>query len=444
VLAEVGGGVGFGLSGAGTTDADLLGGISIELVDPDARPYSSFQFIAWLEDEVQRHPLLEELSFRGGRFGPGGDAISVDLFGQDSITLKAAAEDLKARLAVFPEVSALDDTLSFDKEELVLNLTPQGQALGFVIDDLGRALRDRLNGIEAATWPDGAREASVRVVLPKGELTADFLDRTLMRAPDGQYVPLADIVTVERRDGFAAVFRENGAQVVTVSGDLAEDDPDRAALIDRTLRDDIIPAVEAAHGVATRESGSAADEARFLSGAMQGLILSLIGIFLCLAWIFGSWTRPIVVMVVIPFGLIGAILGHWHWGVPMSMFSIVGLIGMAGIIINDSIVLVDTVDEYADRRGLFPAIVDGVADRFRAVFLTTATTVLGLAPLLFEGSSQAEFLKPTVITLAYGLGFGMVLVLIVTPCVLAIQGDVGMALKSARRMARRPFRRRAV
>jgi multidrug efflux pump subunit AcrB len=444
VLAEVGGGVGFGLSGAGSTDADLLGGISIELVDPDRRPYSSFQFIAWLEEEVQSHPLLEELSFRGGRFGPGGDAISVDLFGQDSATLKAAAEDLKARLSVFPEVSALGDSLAYDKEEFLLNLTPKGQALGFAIDDLGRALRDHLNGIEAATWPDGTREASVRVVLPKGELTADFLDRTLMRSPAGQFVPLADIVRVERRDGFAAVFRENGAQVVTVSGDLAEDDPDRAALIDRTLRDEIIPAVEAAHGVATRESGSAAEEARFLSGAMQGLILSLIGIFLCLAWIFGSWTRPLVVMVVIPFGLIGAILGHWHWGVPMSMFSIVGLIGMAGIIINDSIVLVDTVDEYAAKRGLFPAIVDGVADRFRAVFLTTATTVLGLAPLLFERSSQAEFLKPTVITLAYGLGFGMVLVLVVTPCVLAMQGDAGMALRSARRMARRPFRRRVM
>ncbi len=436
VLAEIGGGVGAGLAGAAATDADLLGGISIELVSPDQRPYSSFQFVGWLEEEVQRHPLLQDLSFRGGRFGPGGAAISVDLFGQDSATLKAAAEDMKARLAAFPEVSGLEDSLAFDKEELVLTLTPQGRALGFAIGDLGRSLRDRLGGIEAATWPDGARQASVRVVLPQGELTADFLDRTLMRSPAGLYVPLADIVTVDRREGFASVVRENGAQVVTVSGDLAEDDPARAALVDRSLRDEIIPAVEAAYGVATRFSGSAAQEARFLSGAAQGLILSLVGIYLCLAWIFGSWTRPAVVMVVIPFGTIGAVLGHWLWGVPMSMFSIVGLIGMAGIIINDSIVLVDTVDEYAERRGLFPAIVDGVADRFRAVFLTTSTTVLGLAPLLFETSSQAQFLKPTVITLAYGLGFGMVLVLIVTPCVLAMQADAGMALRSLRRMVR--------
>jgi multidrug efflux pump subunit AcrB len=433
VLAEVGGGAGRGLASAETKDADLLGGISIELVDPDARPYSSFQFIAQLEEEIRRAPLLEELSFRGGRFGPGGDAISIDLYGSDAAGLKAAAEDLKAQLAQFPEVSALEDSLAYDKEELILNLTAQGQALGFAIDDLGRALRDRLNGIEAATYPDGPRTAAIRVELPAGELTADFLDRTQMRAPSGVYVPLADVVTVERQAGFSSVVRENGLQVVTVSGDLAEDDADRAALVDRQMRDVIIPAIESTHGVASRLSGAAAEEGRFLSGALQGLILSLIGIYLCLAWIFESWTRPMVVMSVIPFGLVGAIFGHWHWGIPMSMFSIVGMIGMAGIIINDAIVLISTTDEYAAKRGMKPAIVDAVADRFRPVLLTTATTVLGLAPLLFERSSQAEFLKPTIVTLAYGLGFGMVLVLLVIPALLAAQVDIGRALQAARR-----------
>ena len=436
VMAEIGGGAGRGLASAETKDADLLGGISIELVSPDARPYSSFQFITDLEAEIRRAPLLEELSFRGGRFGPGGDAISIDLYGTDAVGLKAAAEDLKAQLAQFPEVSALEDSLAYDKEELILNLTAQGQALGFAIDDLGRALRDRLNGIEAATYPDGPRAASIRVELPAGELTADFLERTQLRAPSGIYVPLADVVTVVRQAGFSSVVRENGLQVVTVSGDLAEDDADRAALVDAQMRDVIIPAVESTHGVATRLSGSAAEEARFLGGALQGLILSLIGIYLCLAWIFESWTRPMVVMSVIPFGLVGAIFGHWHWGIPMSMFSIVGMIGMTGIIINDAIVLISTVDEYAVRRGVKPAIVDAVADRFRPVLLTTATTVLGLAPLLYERSSQAEFLKPTIVSVSYGLGFGMVLVLLVIPALLAVQVDIGRALRSGRRALR--------
>jgi predicted RND superfamily exporter protein len=140
-------------------------------------------------------------------------------------------------------------------------------------------------------------------------------------------------------------------------------------------------------------------------------------------------------MSVIPFGLIGAIHGHAVWDVPMSMFSVVGLIGMSGIIINDAIVLISTVDDYAETRPLRSAIVDAVADRLRPVMLTTATTVLGLAPLLYETSRQAQFLKPTVITLCYGLAFGMVLVLVIVPTLLAVQKDVGAALRSMRRAA---------
>jgi predicted RND superfamily exporter protein len=148
--------------------------------------------------------------------------------------------------------------------------------------------------------------------------------------------------------------------------------------------------------------------------------------------------RPLVVMSVIPFGLIGAIWGHHVWAIPMSMFSIVGLIGMSGIIINDSIVLVSTVDEYAAQRGLIPAIIDAVSDRLRPVFLTTATTVLGLAPVLYERSNAALFLKPTVITLVYGLGFGLAIVLIVVPALLAVQLDFGRYLRALRRGLRAP------
>ncbi|MDE0698567.1 MAG: efflux RND transporter permease subunit, partial [Boseongicola sp.] len=140
----------------------------------------------------------------------------------------------------------------------------------------------------------------------------------------------------------------------------------------------------------------------------------------------------LVVMAIIPFGLVGAVWGHYLWNVPLSMFSVVGLIGMIGIIINDSIVLVTTVDEYADERGIVAAIVDGASDRLRPVFLTTATTVLGLAPLLYETSKDAQFLKPTVITLAYGLGFGLVLVLLIVPALLAVGHDIGRHVRALR------------
>lgn len=433
IMAEIGGGSGRGLASADTKDADQLGGISIELIDADDRNYSSFAYVSDLQDEVRAHPKMEEISFRGGRFGPGGDALSVELFGAEAVVLKAAAEALKTALMIYPEVSALEDNLAYDKEELILSLTPQGQALGFEIDALGRSLRDRLNGVEAATYPDGLRTATIQIEVPAHELTADFLESLQLRSPAGFYVPLADIVTVERRSGFSTIRRENGLRLVTVSGDLAEDDVARAAEIQQVLSAEILPEIEQRFGVTSRQSGLAEQQRDFLGDAQLGLIFCLLGIYMVLAWVFASWSRPVVVMVVIPFGLIGAIYGHDLWGVPLSMFSIVGMIGMTGIIINDSIVLVSTIDQYSQKRGLYPAIIDAVADRLRPVMLTTATTVLGLAPLLYERSSQAAFLRPTVITLVYGLAFGMVLVLVLVPAVLAVQADFGRQFAALRR-----------
>ena len=440
VLGLAGGNAGRGLPGAEVKDDDLLGAISIELIDPDLRPWSSFEFLAAIEEEVRRLPRLEELSFRGARFGPAGDALSVQLTGAEAPELKAAAEALKSALAAFPPVSALEDNLSYDKSELILRLTPQGEALGFTVDTLGRSLRERLNGIEAATYPDGPRSAAIRVELPESELTADFLDRSYLRAPSGVWLPLADVVSVESRSGFSTVRRVNGLRLVTVTGDISEDDPAAAAEVQRVLTAEILPRIAEDHGVGWRQSGLAEQEGDFLSDALLGLMLCLIGIYLCLSWIFASWTRPLVVMSVIPFGLVGAIWGHYVWEVPLSMFSVVGLIGMSGIIINDSIVLVTAVDEYAQDRPMHRAIIDGTSDRLRAVVLTTLTTVLGLAPLLYETSSQALFLKPTVITLAYGLGFGLVLVLLVVPALMAAQADIGRAFRSLRRGVTAPRR----
>lgn len=436
VLTELGGTTGRGLAGQDTKTPDQLGSIAIELIDADLRSYTSFQFVGDLQDEVRRLPKLETVSFRGWRSGPGGDSLDIQIFGAESEDLKAAAEGLKARLAQYPEISALEDNLAYDKEELVLELTAQGQALGFTIDAMGRVLRNRLNGIEAATYPDGPRSATIRVELPTDELTADFLDRTFLRAESGEYVPLADIVTVTSQTGFSTVRRENGVRLVSVTGDISEDDPARAEEIDQILTETILPEIEQDYGVATKKSGLAEQEANFLNDAMTGFLLCLLGIYLVLAWVFSSWTRPMVIMMIIPFGLVGTIYGHAAWDVPLSMFTVVGLIGMTGIIINDSIVLVSTIDEYAKDRGLVPAIVDGAADRLRPILLTTLTTVLGLAPLLFEGSRHAQFLKPTVITLCYGLGVGMVIVLLVVPSLMAMQADLARQMTAFKRALR--------
>jgi multidrug efflux pump subunit AcrB len=432
-ISQVGGTSGRGLVGDELKEPDQLGSFDVELIDPDLRPYSAQAFIAALQEEVVSHPSLEVLSFRSAGAGPEGEALEVGLSGADARTLKEASEALQRALARFPNVSGLEDTLAYDKDELILSLTPLGAALGFTLDGLGAELSARLTGVEAARFPAGARTARVQVRLPEAERTADFLVRARVQAPEGGWVSLADVVTAEARAGFSSVRRENGVQVVTVSGAIAEDDPAAAVQVMEELRTRILPAIAEAHAVDWHLAGLAEQERDFLSDALVGFVLCLIGIYLTLAWVFASWTRPLVVMAVIPFGLVGTFYGHWSWGLPMSIFTVVGVIGMTGIIINNAILLVAAIDGHAARRALVPSIVDAACDRLRPIILTSLTTVIGLAPLLYEGSQQALFLKPTVITLVYGLGIGVVLVLLIVPALVAVQRDVAMAGASMRR-----------
>lgn len=435
-LAKLGGGSGRGLASSEAKETDQLGSFTVELIDPDLRPYTQQEFISAWRDEIRSPPLLEELKFRGERSGPGGDAISVELSGASARDLKEASETLRAELAALAGVSSLEDSMPYDKPELVLRLTPKGEALGFSTEGLGAELRARLAGVTAAEFVTDGRETEIEVALAETHLDAGFLDRAYVPLPsgDGATVALSEIVSVEERQGFASIKRLDGRRIVEVTGEVVDDAALRAA-VDRALTERILPDLAAVYGVTYELGGLKKQEREFLGEALLGFGLCLLGIYLTLSWIFASWSRPFVVMLVIPFGLIGAILGHYWHGVPLSMFSVVGLIGMAGIIINDSIVLITTIDEKTPRRAVFEAVVEGAADRLRAVMLTTLTTVGGLAPLLFETSRQAQFLKPTIITLCYGLGFGMILVLLLTPAFVLIQHDIGRMLKSARRMA---------
>ena len=350
-LSQVGGTAGRGLSSDDVKDPDQLGAIDIELIDPDLRPYSSYEFVAMVEEEVVRAPLLETLSFRSWGQGPGGDALDVTLTGGDARTLKAAAEAVKTALAPNAIVSGLEDTLAYDKTELVLELTPLGQRLGFTIDAVGAELFARLSGIEAAEFAQGARTMTVRVGLPEDEITADFLDRTRLRSPDGDLVALDAIVTLESQLGFSKLSRENGLRVVSVSGDVSEDDPAAAAALTRDLEEVILPDIAERFAVEYAFAGLAQQERDFLGDALVGFTLCLIGIYLTLAWVFESWFRPLVVMAIIPFGFIGTIWGHWHWDLALSIFTVVGLIGMTGIIINNAIVLITTVEQHGRGHG---------------------------------------------------------------------------------------------
>jgi len=437
-VAKIGDSVGRRLASADDRDEDLLGGLRVELIDSDSRPYSAFQFIADWEAEIRTLPLLETLALRGERSGPGGDAIEVELSGGDLDTLKQASLAVQAALSRFPSVSALEDSLAFGKPELRLELTPLGEDLGFTTSMVARELRDRLAGVTALEFARGPRSAEILVETAEETLDAAYLDTARLKTPAGGFVPLHEIASFREVPGYVTIPRENGLSTVTVTGDIAGDD---AAMVSEALAGEILPAIAAQFGIDYRLAGLAEDEGEFLSDAMLGGLLALLAIYLTLAWIFASWSQPLLIILVVPFSLVGMIWGHYWMGVSMSMFSVVGMIGMMGIIVNDSIVLTTAVNEATPRRAVMPAIIDATAGRLRAVLLTTLTTVCGLAPLLFETSRQAQFLKPTVITLVFGLGFGMVLVLVVTPALLAIEHDVRRSFRALSRLSQARRRR---
>ena len=422
-MSQIGGNEGRGISGSENKEKDLLGSFTVELIDADLRPYSSFAYLAAFQDEVNKSALLETISFRRWGSGPGGDGVSINLIGTDSFNLKKAAEELKGVLSAYPEVSALEDTQSYDKTEYIITLTDRGKKLGFTIEEVGSQLGDRLNGLEALTFLKGNKSGKIMLELSEEDLKGDFIFTSKVRSKAGHFASLSDIVDIVSRYGFSSITREDGQKLVNVTGDLSEEDPERAAFVATKIKEEILPNLESNFGIITQVSGLAEQEKRFLNEAFIALIICILGIYLTLAWVFASWTRPLIIMIIIPFGLIGALWGHYVYGISLSMFSIIGLIGMTGIIINDSIVLISTYNEYRNRMDNMTAILRATCNRLRPILLTTLTTVFGLAPLLFENSRDAQFLKPTVITLVFGLGFGMIILLILVPSLVAIQSD---------------------
>ena len=412
------------IAGTENRDKDLLGSFTVELIDADSRPYSSFTYLAALQDEVNKSPLLETMSFRRWGSGPGSDGISINLTGSDPKNLKAAAEQLKASLSPYQEVSALEDNQGYDKTEYIMTLTDHGKKLGFTIDGVGRQLSDRLNGIESLTFLRGNKTGKIILELDKEDSKGDFIYNAKVRSNSGNYGSLSDIVTIKSQYGFSSVTREDGQKLITVTGQLSEEDAEQAELVKDSIANEILPTIEENFGVISNLTGLAEQERRFLGEALIAFLLCVLGIYLTLAWVFASWSRPMVIMLIIPFGLIGALWGHYVYGIALSMFSIIGLIGMTGIIINDSIVLISTFNEYRKKMDNLGAITKATCDRLRPILLTTLTTVFGLAPLLFEQSRDAQFLKPTVITLVFGLGFGMLILLIIVPVFIAVQHDL--------------------
>ncbi len=398
---------------------DQLAGLVVELTPPDHRSVRNRTFIQRWRERVELPAGVENFSITERRSGPPGRDLSVRLTGTDTARVKAAALALAEALEAMPGVSDVEDDLPYGREQMVVRLTPQARVLGLTAAGLGAQLRAAFDGRRAEIFQRGTDEVEVRVMLPDDErrrLTG-LLDGQL-KAPNGGFVPVATLVRTESRQGFE-VIRHADARLAVEVGAEVDEDTNNANRIMAALERDTLPELARRYGIQYEYTGRAEEQQETLGDMKIGLVLGLALIYLVLAWVFGSYGWPIVVMSIIPFGLVGALFGHWVMGLDLTILSLFGLFGLSGIVVNDSIILVSF---YRDLRvrglPLDEAVEEAACQRLRAVLLTSLTTIAGLTPLLFERSLQAQFLIPMATSVAFGLMAATVLVLIVIPVLL--------------------------
>ena len=408
---------------------DNVGGVTLELVPSDERTIRTNRVVEEWRRQIRPAAGVESLTVVGQTGGPPGREIDIRLSGSDIVRLKQAAREVKALLARYPGVSDIEDNLPYGKVEEVLGVTPRGRALGFTTESVAFQVRDAFQGAIARRFARGDEEVLVRVQFPRGTADSAALANLYLRSPSGAEVALSEVVERKAKRGFSRIRREDGLRQVSVTGEVDETVTSNAKVLSALERDGI-GRIARRHGAELRFAGKAEEEADTLADMKMGVAIGLVTIYIILAWVFASFSRPVVVMLIIPFGLIGAIYGHWMMGFDINILSLIALVGLAGIVVNDSIILVSTIDERIEGgEGLHDAIVNGSRDRLRAVILTSATTIGGLLPLMFERSFQAQFLIPMALTITFGLMVTTVLVLVVVPALIAIQSDLGAGLR---------------
>ena len=425
--AKFGGG-----TGRNSRDSDQRARIDIELVPPDQRGFTASEFSRIWRRNIRQPAEVEKLSLRSSRHGSAGQDIRIRLGGSDLPTLKLASLQLQKALTSIPGVRDAGDDIPYGNEQLVFSLTPLGQSLNLKMADIADQLRHITDGFRVQTLTEGIDEVDMQVLM--AEADGDLLHSLSIRMPSGDYAPLADIVSWEKRQGFDAIPHENGATALYVEADLEENAEISVADLTAALKGGILAELRGDYGVEASFAGSQSDQRQTLSEMLVGLAVTVLLTYIVLTLAFNSWSLPAVVMVTMPMGVIGTIFGHWLMDVRMSILSLFGMFTLMGIIVNDSIVLVRCFmsmnPDPSDPEKYTGAIVEAACQRLRAVLLTSLTTIGGLLPLLFETSLQAQFLIPMAVSICFGLAFATALILLYTPACIAVHGTIRRRLQA--------------
>ena len=412
-----------GRPGLSAANGAHVGGLIVELTPSDERSVRTKALMAAWREELRPLPGLDTYTILAAQGGPPGRDVDIRLSGDNVDALKAAAVDTKALLKRYPGVSSVGDDLPYGKLETIIELTPDGKAMGFTTQSVGRQVRGAFEGNIAKRFPRGDEEITVRVQYPRNAIGIGSLGRLYLRGEGGAEVALSEVVSTRETRGFSRIRREDGNRQVAVTAELDKGVTSTGEIIE-ALEQDGIRDIVAKYDLRLDYAGKAEEQATTIGDMKIGAMIGFAGIYIILAWVFASYVRPIVVMSIIPLGFVGAAFGHYLLEFELTILSLIALIGLSGIVVNDSIILVSTIDERLKQGGdRVVAIVDGACDRLRAVILTSATTIGGLLPLMFERSLQAQFLIPMALTMIFGLLFTTLLVLFVVPALIAVQDD---------------------
>lgn len=407
--------------------SDNTGIIFVEISKDENRRLQGTDIIKMWRKRAGDIAGVKDLTFSGGMHMGGGVPLSFNLMGDNLEILQEAADELQKKLHDFDGVFDITNSLDSGGEEIRLKIKPEAEALGLTMSSLGRQVRQAFYGEEVQRIQRGRDELKVMVRYPQEDRRsiAD-LENMRIRTPSGDEVPFQSVAEVEFGQSYSRIRRLDRKRTVTVSADIDAESVEPADVI-KEITEDFIPDLLSRYsGVEYALDGASLEEVKLMRNLMYASIAALFLIYALLAIPLHSYSQPLIIMSVIPFGLIGAVMGHILLGKAISMYSMFGLIALSGVVVNDSLIMVDFINKArAEGLAIKDAVIQSGTLRFRAIILTSLTTAIGLMPIMFEKSLQAQYVKPMAISMAFGIIFATVITLFLIPALYMMLNDWG-------------------
>lgn len=415
------------------SESDTQARVIADLIVSEERDIDSVELGKWLRESLGPLPGVRSLRIDAAA-GPGGSPIDIQLEGYDLEQLRQAASELKLSLARVDGVRDIRDSFNAGGRELDISVTPEGEALGLGDVELARQIRQAFFGAEVQRVQRGRDEVRVYVRLPKLDRTQlDSLQSLWINLPNGERAPFSVVGRAREQTSLSVINRIDLSRVVNVQADIDKtltSSSDVMALVESSM----LPEILAEHPLVRYSVAGEVDEQRKTSdGLLYGGILVMVLIYAALAIPLKSYLEPLLIMAIIPFGVTGALLGHLILGMDVSILSAIGIIGLIGVVVNDSLVMVDFINHYIEEgHDWKSAVLEAGPSRFRAVILTSLTTFIGLLPIQLETSIQAQFVKPMATSVAFGIFFSTAVTLFLIPTLYYVGQDVRRVFRPRR------------